>query len=353
MNGMKSTRRAFTLIELLVVIAIIAVLIALLLPAVQSAREAARRIQCVNNMKQLGLAIANYHDTYGGYPPGRIWAPRPGKAANDFPKVLAGNQDTTWFCMMMPFIEQTNLANSFNFTLGAEGLTTSNPLDVVAGMFANSTVSATKISSFQCPSDRSNTFQINQSYASAKGIPALGAVVMSKGNYAASWGNTSWAQSYDSNLGAQYLKSAFGHDGKITVASITDGTSNTVFTGEVLQGQINDIRGAMWSIVSGGSVFMSRYTPNGQIDYLGLIVGGDYLNNDPGLFCTNEPPFLPCIPGAGDSDAFAGSRSHHPGGVNAGFGDGSVRFVKNTIAPLTWRALNSIATGEVISADAF
>src|SRR4051794_19504480 len=100
---MKSTRSAFTLIELLVVIAIIAVLIALLLPAVQSAREAARRIQCVNNLKQLGLAIANYHDTNNSIPPGRIWGPRPGKAADDFPQVLSGNQNTTWFCLMLPY----------------------------------------------------------------------------------------------------------------------------------------------------------------------------------------------------------------------------------------------------------
>jgi prepilin-type N-terminal cleavage/methylation domain-containing protein len=351
---MKSSRKAFTLIELLVVIAIIAVLIALLLPAVQSAREAARRIQCVNNLKQLGLAIANYHDTSNSFPPGRIWAPRPGKAANDFPKVLSGNQNTTWFCMMLPFIEQGNLSNSFNFMLGAEGVTSANPFDAVAGLFANSTVSATKISSFQCPSDRSLTFQINQAYASGIGVPALGSIVMTKGNYAANWGNTNWGQTYESGLGPQYLLSAFGQNSKISIATVTDGTSNSIFMAEVLQGELNDIRGAMWSTVPGGSSFMTRYTPNGQQDFLGQIVGGDWLNNDPGLFCVNEPAQgLPCIPGAGDSTAFAGARSHHPGGVNAGYGDGSVHFVKNTVAPLTWRALNTIASGEVLSADSY
>jgi len=350
---MKSTRKAFTLIELLVVIAIIAVLIGLLLPAVQSAREAARRIQCVNNMKQLGLAIANYHDTYGELPPGRIWAPRPGHASTDFPKVLSGNPNTTWFCMMLPFIEQSNLANSFNFILGSEGVTSANPLDAVAGLFANSTISATKLSGFQCPSDRTLTFQINQAYATGIGVPALGSIVMTKGNYAASWGNTNWAQAYDSGLGSLYMLSAFGQNLRISIATITDGTSNTIYMSEVLQGEINDIRGAMWSTVPGGSSFMSRYTPNGQTDYLNQIVGGDWLNNNPGLFCVNEPAQqLPCIPGAGDSTAFAGSRSRHPGGVNSGFGDGSVRFIKNTIAPLTWRALNTVAGGEVISADA-
>ena len=114
-------RRAFTLIELLVVIAIIAVLIGLLLPAVQAAREAARRAQCVNNLKQLGLAIHNYHDIHNSLPPGRIWAPRPGRPATTSRRSSPGRQNTTWFCLMLTLFEQGPLANSFNFTLGAEG----------------------------------------------------------------------------------------------------------------------------------------------------------------------------------------------------------------------------------------
>jgi prepilin-type N-terminal cleavage/methylation domain-containing protein len=107
-NSIRS-RSGFTLIELLVVIAIIAVLISLLLPAVQSAREAARRAQCVNNLKQLGLAVHNYESTNGSLPTGRIYGPRPGRAANDFPTIFAGAQGTTWFCLMMPFLEQSAL----------------------------------------------------------------------------------------------------------------------------------------------------------------------------------------------------------------------------------------------------
>jgi len=182
----------------------------------------------------------------------------------------------------------------------------------------------------------------------------LSSVIFTKGNYAASWGNTDWGGPYGGKLTAQYLKSAFGHDGNITIASITDGTSNTVVVGEVLQGSMNDIRGVMWSSISGGSSFMTRFTPNGVKDYLNIQTQGDLLDNDPGLFCTNEPvQQLPCSAGVGDSDAFAGSRSRHAGGVNASFGDGSVRFIKNSINPVTWIGLNTISSGEVISSDSY
>ncbi|WP_406698608.1 DUF1559 domain-containing protein [Singulisphaera sp. Ch08] len=342
-------RSAFTLIELLVVIAIIAVLIALLLPAVQAAREAARRIQCVNNMKQLGLAIHNYNSVHSCIPPGRVWGPRPGKAATDFPKVFQGAPNTTWFCLMLPQIEQGNLANAFNYSLGSEGWAGPG-LAAVDGFFANSTVSASKISSFQCPSDRQNQFQIIASYQGGM----LSKPIMSKGNYAASWGNTNWGAARDGSLGLQYRRSAFGHDGDTTFASITDGTSNTVFVGEVMQGATNDIRGAMWTTVPGGCSFMTRYAPNSTKDYLGLRTGGDFLNNNEGLFCTSEPvQQLPCDFGASDSEAFAGSRSRHAGGVNVLLGDGSVRFVKNSVNQAVWQGLNTINSGEIISSDAF
>ncbi len=342
-------RRAFTLIELLVVIAIIAVLIGLLLPAVQAAREAARRAQCVNNLKQLGLAVHNYHSVNNSLPPGRIWGPRPGRAADDFPTIFSGTQNTTWFCLMLSLFEQGPLANSFNYTLGGEGYAGAG-LAVAEGFFANSTVSATKIGIFQCPSDRVNQFQINPSYAGG----ALSGPVSSKGNYAVSWGNTNWGAHVKTSLAAQHLRSAFGHDGRISIASITDGTSNTVIIGEVLQGARFDVRGMMWSSIGGGGSFMTRTTPNGLVDYLGLRTGGDWLNNAPGLFCINEPAQqLPCTPSAGDNDAFAGARSRHAGGVNVSFGDGSVRFVKNTISAPIWIGINTIGSGEVISADAF
>lgn len=246
---------------------------------------------------------------------------------------------------MLPQIEQGNLANSFNFSLGAEGWA-GGAFD---GWIANSTVTATKISSFQCPSDRQTTFEVNP----AAGIAQVKGVILTKGNYAASWGNTNWGGGFASSLMTRYLRSAFGHDGNTTLASIADGTSNTVFASEVLQGSTYDIRGAMWSCVAGGSSFMSRLTPNSVKDTLGLSPDGDYAHGSAGLFCFSEPvQQLPCNPSGGDNDAYAGARSRHAGGVNSLLGDGSVRFIKGSINSQVWIGLNSINAGEIISADA-
>ena len=340
-------RRGFTLIELLVVIAIIAVLIALLLPAVQAAREAARRAQCINNLKQLGLSLHNYESANISFPPGRIWS------NSGFPTIFSGQQNTTWFCMMLPYFEQGALGNAFNYSLGAEGpvLGATN----IPALDANSTVSSTKLSVFQCPSDRANPFIINPAYAGPKYGSAK--FTYTKGNYVVSWGNTGWGQGYSSRSGpptAAYIQSAFGHNMNISIASITDGTSNTVFTAEVLQGAIYDVRGLMWSSIPGGASFMTRFTPNAYKDYFNLVNGGDYLNNAPTLFCTPEPvQGLNCFPRASDSDAFAGARSRHAGGINTGMGDGSVRFVKNSVNNVVWIGLNTIAAGEVLSSDSY
>jgi prepilin-type N-terminal cleavage/methylation domain-containing protein/prepilin-type processing-associated H-X9-DG protein len=342
---MTGYRRGFTLIELLVVIAIIAVLIALLLPAVQAAREAARRMQCVNNMKQLGLAIQNYHDVSNSFPPGRIWAPSPTQA---FPTILAGVQNTPWFVLMLPQFEQQALYNAFNFALGSEGPNKPFPL----GFLANTTVESNKVGLFQCPSDSINTYM----FAPPLNVGPLATAVLTRGNYAAAWGNTNWGQgqSSESILATPYLQSAFGHNGQITFASVTDGSSGTVFMSEVLQGTGSDVRGLMWSVGAGSSSFNSRFTPNGLTDFLGEFNGFDQLGN--ASSCNNDPAQgLPCAAQTnhGNNTAFSASRSRHPGGVNALFGDGSVHFIKNSISPPIWVGLNSIAAGEILSADAY
>jgi prepilin-type N-terminal cleavage/methylation domain-containing protein/prepilin-type processing-associated H-X9-DG protein len=337
-------RRGFTLIELLVVIAIIGALVALLLPAVQSARESARRMQCVNNMKQLGLAVQNYHDIHNSLPLGRIWKPLPG---NPFPTFFAGAQNTTWFTLMLPQFEQLGLYNAYNCDLGIEGIPVGG---VPAGFWANSTVVKTKLGLFQCPSDSSRAF--------AAPYPGFGTLEASRGNYAVSWGNTQWGQANSvggtptQNTPVVYRRSAFGHQ-VVRLSEIQDGTSQTVFTGELVQGGQYDSRGLIWSV---GSNFTTRYTPNGWVDYYGVPVAPGSEGDQEGVgFCFSEPGLgLPCgnVPYP-YLDNFLGSRSRHPGGVNAGFGDGSVRFVKNSISPPIWIALNSIAGGEVLSNDAY
>jgi prepilin-type N-terminal cleavage/methylation domain-containing protein/prepilin-type processing-associated H-X9-DG protein len=362
-----SGRRAFTLIELLVVIAIIAVLIALLLPAVQAAREAARRAQCTNNLKQLGLAFANYESTNVCYPSSAIFGTNNGfcKGAG----ALQGCQNTPWFVMMLPFIEQAPLYNAFNSTLGSEGPLISSP---PPGFSANSTVSSTKIASFQCPSDNQVAFA-TQTLA-AFGLNGL-TWGLSKGNYAVNWGNTDFGQANPNTTSlfkantALHLASPFGINSGATgpslvkVATVTDGLSNTIFASEILQGAFDDVRGTLWISLAGGSCYMTRFTPNGVQDYVPLIapwstagIASAGAKTDLLLtgVCDSQPvQQLACTNLAVEGGDFVGSRSRHPGGVNAAFGDGSVRFIKNSVNPLTWIQLSSMAAGEVITADAY
>jgi prepilin-type N-terminal cleavage/methylation domain-containing protein/prepilin-type processing-associated H-X9-DG protein len=384
MTGSRN-RRGFTLIELLVVIAIIAVLIALLLPAVQAAREAARRIQCVNNLKQIGLSLHNYHDSNLAFPSSKIFNSTNGVCtSSDFG---SNCQNTPWFVLMLPFLEQGNLANAFNLMIGAEG-----PMTITGYPYAyvvNSTVLTSKINAFQCPSDSPKTFSLASS-AVAKILSGVPALQGSKGNYGVNWGNTDYGQGVVSGSlfygkGGLHLKSAFGLNSSATgpdlvsIATITDGTSNTCLVSEILQGASDDLRGTMWVDFPGCGSFMTRFTPNGLTDYIpkylpwstaGILLTGDNMDNLPTWgssgygqspanlsnndLCDSQPnQNLACYVQGNQNACFSASRSRHPGGVNALFGDGTVRFTKNTISPLTWIQVGSVASGEVVSADSF
>jgi prepilin-type N-terminal cleavage/methylation domain-containing protein/prepilin-type processing-associated H-X9-DG protein len=363
---MQRTRRGFTLIELLVVIAIIAVLIALLLPAVQAAREAARRIQCTNNLKQLGLAIANYESANTSYPSSAIFGPNGFCAGAG---ALRGCQNTPWFILMLPYIEQASLYNAFNAALGVEGPLIANP---PPGFTANSTVVVTTIASFQCPSDSTHMF--STSVLAAYGLTGL-TWSLSKGNYGVNWGNTDFGQAntgttslFNSNP-ALHLATPFGLNASasgpslVRIASITDGLSNTQVASEILQGASDDIRGTMWISLAGGSCYMTRFTPNSYQDYVPLIppwslagIASAGAKTDLLLtgVCDNQPvQQLACTNLAVEGGDFVGSRSRHPGGVNTLFGDGSVHFIKNSINPMTWVGLGSMSAGEVISSDSY
>ena len=322
---MSRRTKGFTLIELLVVIAIIGVLIALLLPAVQSAREAARRAQCTNNLKQLGIAMHNYHDTFLTLPPG-----------------IRCCCFHTWMHFTLPFIEQQALFNSINFA-GGWGVIGATGADAVArdpirnyiryGSRHNTTAARTLISAYQCPSDSANE-PIGQ-------IP--------NNNYVVSFGNTNMFQQAFNDIpfgGAPYgdvdwCSTRPAANITRNFSAFRDGTSNTLLLGEVVQGQLNDLRGfTNW----GDAAFFTAWnTPNSRLP--------DIVSQNCRSLEADNPP---CVVAGGDNGPTRqGARSRHPGGVNVVTGDGSVKFIKDTVNLTVWRALSTTKGGEVISADQY
>jgi prepilin-type N-terminal cleavage/methylation domain-containing protein/prepilin-type processing-associated H-X9-DG protein len=329
---MKVRRGGFTLIELLVVIAIIAVLISLLLPAVQSAREAMRRAQCSNNLKQIGLAMHNYASVQDTLPPG--WK---------------GCCWGTWLIYVMPYLEQQPLYNSWNFAgnnLWQPGGVYDSPFRY--GGPANLTVSSTRVSVYYCPSDGGNDNLIGGA-----------SWPVTSQNYVVNFGNTSATQdaSFDGVvfLGAPFtdigspITAIYGSStspaaigGIIPLSAITDGLSNTMITSEVIVGQGFDLRGFSWWFE--GAAFEGYLGPNSTSP--DLMQSQSYCNypyqgNPP---CTEAPSILSITNAA---------RSRHPGGVNIGMADGSVRYVKDTVNLFSWRALSTTRGSEVISSDAY
>jgi len=325
--------RGFTLIELLVVIAIIAILIALLLPAVQQAREAARRTQCKNNLKQLGLALHNYHDTFNIFPPAhtRTQANNPGTGA------LTGWRGFSAHAMMLPYIEQTNLYNQLDF-------------NVYFDAPQNTTARRTTISAYLCPSDTpypGSADRGNNSYPGCMG-PSLGQYVGPIG----------------------YRDGVFGFDMLVRMRDITDGTANTIAFSEHLIGDNNNasyrpgdvVRAIAWS---GSTVY--KPTQTDLNNYGAACDGGKGNHHSHGgrewaigmpaqtLFNTAGPPnwkFPTCQPCAGcgwmDSQGIFPARSRHVGGVQVTLADGSCRFISENIDLNTWQGLGSIRGEEVL-----
>jgi prepilin-type N-terminal cleavage/methylation domain-containing protein len=315
---MHRTRHGFTLIELLVTISVIGLLIALLLPAVQSAREAARRIQCANNLKQIGLAMCGYHEAIGTLPPG-----------------MKGWGWGTWQMFVLPYVEQQPLYNAYNQLGDSRNDSALSGLLGYMGS-ANLTVTQTRLSSFTCPSDSPNA--------------PLSEVTSH--NYACNFGNTDTAQ--DPMIGGVSFGGApftnIGADptmkGQRTVgfAQFLDGIGNTLLAAEVVQGQGVDLRGFSWYGPS--SVFTSFLGPDSK--------GPDILEN-PSYCVYPYGANPPCVSTAtpGTLPAMMATRSRHTGGVDVVLGDGSVKFIKDSVALPVWRALSTIRGGEVIGGDTY
>ena len=313
----KSVRRSrgFTLIELLVVIAIIAILIALLLPAVQQAREAARRSTCKNNLKQLGLALQNYHDTHSVFPPGGVIGPCGGSPPTNLTGLQeCGNGESlggNWLLYILPQMEQGPLWDK-----AAPILSARDPLDYMNNIFGHFSPAAYRCSSH--PWDRRS----NVAFRSIEH--------MSRGNYAANYGSGDLTASYSGQTAG-----VFTINSSTNIRDITDGTTNTLLVGEV--NYINDVtadaRGAWVYSGMGGSAFSTGRNPNS--------VTPDILSR-----CTNTAE-MPCTE-ANDGTQIATLRSYHTGGVQVCLVDGSCRFISENISQAIWQALGTRAGREVI-----
>jgi len=369
-------RGGFTLIELLVVIAIIAVLIGLLLPAVQSAREAARRIQCTNNLKQLGLAFANYESANIMFPLGAM-VNVSGPAASTWGNE-AGNNGVSWVGLILPYFEQGNVFNSINFSLSiASGSSASTSFFATAWY--------TRIGALSCPSDgdqqgfrnfgsgNGDGQDISAPPPYPPGSNGTGALLVPVTDYGVSFGDNycvgalnapGYPTETPTTLGfptvgiqrigwpgyqgtyadingnlpptgtAGALRGMFDvNNGQtVTIASITDGTSNTISAGEVLPKARADNNVWEWNSGAYGTT-VPLNLPGSQSCSLG---GWGSTNWSSRCAYTNT-----------------GFKSHHPGGANFVFADGSVHFLKQTIAMQAYCALGSRAGGEVLSADQY
>jgi prepilin-type N-terminal cleavage/methylation domain-containing protein/prepilin-type processing-associated H-X9-DG protein len=327
-------RRGFTLIELLVVIAIIAVLIALLLPAVQAAREAARRAQCVNNLKQLGLAVMNYESANGSLPP----------TSNNttVPVGVGATNDFSFKVRLLPFVELQSMYNALNQSYTAQHAT-------------NTTIHNSQVKTFTCPSDGNDpgTPTGDTNYPNNIGLTRAVA-------------GSSTTGPLD---GPAYKMGQAPENVTVTIASCSDGTSNTVIFSEWVKGKNSGTaRGGLDQVYNVGipevpgqtvQTYQQKCNASTQIAYAqkGIDWLLDTCGKGGGYSHIMTPNKKACWYGAGDNGntdtTVIGASSYHSGGVNCGFLDGSIKFIKESINNQTWWGIATRSGGEVIDASAF
>lgn len=323
----KRDSAGFTLIELLVVIAIIAVLISLLLPAVQMAREAARRSQCQNNLKQIGLALHNYHDVHKVFPPAAI--------------NMGSSDDTTWaynlnhtgWAMLLPQLEQGPLHDAWNPSI-ASGNCNWNGAPVLGDPTQNAVIYSTILPAFLCPSDAEGALQ--EPFSATGPYATSGPSAPS--SYVFSWGGLTeydvrpWGQNRNEKRdlpggGQVRVRGAFGHNGAARIADLKDGSSNSILVGEERQTKLSAAYTPIWGAAR--HVGTAGYIPMGAAaPYDGRMI------ND-------------LWPGYEETYAWTFS-SEHEGGAQFLMGDGSVQFVGENTDYMVFAFLNYIDDGQVV-----
>ncbi len=386
-------RPGFTLIELLVVIAIIGVLIALLLPAVQAAREAARRAQCINNVKQLLLGLHNFESANSTFPKGVIMSYLNGLDDLTGSDSLGSDQTEpfgpNWAIQILPFIEQQSLFNSSN-VLGypgwagpysTPGASTASNANMYNMDWANTTVRSTRMVAFTCPSDSYNN--VDNMFYSASDATSYPQYVpkdqrtntpltnWARGNYGAVQGATDPDHVLNGVSGVRWdpfrgrpKVGMMGLNYGSRISEVTDGLSNTAAIAELRVGLGSmDIRGT-WAIGLGMASLVGHAKPfnptpnnmNGFSAAQGCADGGDEVQAGPpmGMLypdAAQQGMGFSCA--GGQFNSGGQSRSEHPGGVNVGFADGSVKFIKNSITQRVWYALLVRKDGTVLSSDSY
>lgn len=343
---MKSRARiGFTLVELLVVIAIIGILIALLLPAVQAAREAARRAQCTNNLKQIGIGLHNYHDTFKVFPPALLNSGRQ-SASSVLTQWRADQQvlNTTGWALLLPFMEQTALADLYNYNLCScssnptSGRTIADPTAAI-----NEPACTSRLTMLECPS--ADTLGQQRNYQ-----PGAGGTYSMRNawrtNYVFCAGVFHDSSQFYSSYTGDVRRGMFGINGAARLAEVRDGTSNSIACGEAVGGNNKtSTQYGPWGLTGTHTSCIGRVSGSTNARPLRIStqqeadnykINADYVNTAGTVY-------------KGRTYAWVFS-SLHPGGANFVFGDGSTRFITETVDQFVWFRLGYIADSEPIGA---